>query len=169
MDTLITGLDTFMKFLDDSPKTMQQGLHVGLLAGAELIEAAAKANCPVGPPGSENVRLYGDYEGALRDSIHTTVTEKNGRVLASIIAGGKTPGGADIHYAHLIEFSGAAPHVIKGRNGGSISFGGRSFKAVNHPGMRARPFMRPALDANEVAAVGEIDQQIASILDTGQS
>ena len=164
MDTEIKGLDSFLQFLSDSPKKMQQGLHVGILAGAELIEMAAKANCPVGPPAAENVRLYGDYTGALRDSIRTTVTEKGSRVVASITAGGKTPGGADIHYAHLIEFCGAAPHVIKARSGKVLTFGGKSVKAVNHPGMRPRPFMRPALDANVVAAVGMVDQQIDEML-----
>lgn len=142
---------------------MQQGVHVGLAAGADVIVARAKENCPVGPPNSENVRLYADYEGALRDSIHASMTEKNGKVSVTIKAGGKMASGTDIYYAHLIEFSGAAPHVIKGKNG-NLSFGGRSYASVNHPGMQAKPFLRPALDAGEVAVIGMIDQEIAAAL-----
>lgn len=159
----ISGLDAFLKYLDDSPKKMQQGVHVGLFAGAQLIEAAAKANCSVGPPNSENVRLYGDYMGALRDSIRATVSEKDGKVFASVKAGGKMPNGAEVYYAHLIEFTGAAPHVIRGKNG-PISFGGKTYDSINHPGMQAKPFLRPALDANEVAAIGLLDKEIESVI-----
>lgn len=160
----IQGMDDFMKFLTDSPKKMQEGVHVGLAAGAEVIVARAKEYCPAGPPNSENVRLYHDYEGALRDSIHASVTEKNGRVTAVIKAGGKLANGADIYYAHLIEFTGAAPHVIKSKSGKMLSFGGRSYASVNHPGMQAKPFLRPSLDAGELAVIGLIDKEIASVL-----
>lgn len=159
----IKGLDTFLQFLTDSPAKMQDSVHAGLFAGAQLIEAQAKANCPVGDPGSENARLYGDYRGALRDSIRVVVTEKKGKVKATIQAGG-TANGADIYYAHLIEFSGAAPHVIKGKGGGAVSFNGRTYTSIQHPGMAPKPFLRPALDANEVTAIGLIDQAVEAAL-----
>lgn len=159
----VQGLGDFLKFLDASPKKMQRGMHVGLEAGAEVIVASAKENCPVGPPNSENVRLHGDYEGALRDSIHASMSEKNSKVSVTIKAGGKLANGADIYYAHLIEFTGAAPHIITGKHG-PLSFNGRTYASVNHPGMQAKPFLRPALDAGEVAVIGIIDQQIAAAL-----
>ncbi len=155
----VTGLDDWLKYLDDSPRKMEMSVHIGLEAGAQLIEATARANCPVGPPGSENVRLYGCYPGALRDSIRITMVAKKGRVVASIRAGGKTAN-ADVYYAHLIEFSGAKPHIIRAAPGKSLNFGGRSYKSVHHPGMQPPPFLRPALDANELAAIGLLDQQI---------
>lgn len=163
-NSTIKGLDGFLQFLSDSPKKMQDGLHVGLLAGAELIEAQAKANCPVAPPNSENAQLYRDYFGALRDSIRVVMSQKNGRAIASIRAGGKTPSGADVYYAHLIEFTGAAPHVIKGRDGKPITFNGKSYESIQHPGFAPHPFLRPALDANEVAAIGLLDQGIEAAL-----
>lgn len=162
----ITGLDSFLKFLDDSPKKMQQAMHAGLYGGAQLIEAQAKANCPAAPANSENTALYHDYYGALRDSIHVVVSEKGGWVNASVRAGGKLPNGADVYYAHLIEFTGAKPHIIKSRDGKPLSFNGRAYKSVNHPGFSPHPFLRPALDANELAVIGLIDQQIETALQT---
>lgn len=159
----VTGLDDFLKYLSDSPAQMKKSVGVGVTAGAALIEAQAKANCPAADPNSENARLYGGYYGALRDSIHTTLIEKKGRVSASITAGGKQPSGTDIYYAHLIEFTGAAPHVIKA-TGKDLAFGGHAYREVNHPGFKAHPFLRPALDSNELAAVGLIDMAIDSLL-----
>jgi HK97 gp10 family phage protein len=150
-DPTVTGLDAWLQYLTDQPKKMQHGLGIGLQAGAQLIEATAKANCPV-------------HLGELRESIHTTVKESGSNVVAKIVAGGKAPDGTQIAYAHLIEFSGAAPHLITGKNGGPVSFGGRTFKAIHHPGMQAKPFLRPAMDANEVAAIGLVDQQIENVI-----
>lgn len=160
----VSGLDSFLAFLDDSPAQMLATTHVGLQAGAELIESQAKANCPVGPASADGTRLYGDYLGALRDSIRTTVVEKNGKVYASVKAGGRTPSGADVYYAHLIEYTGAAAHVIKARDGKALAFGGREFDSVQHPGMKAHPFLRPALDAKELDSVALLDAEIAAVL-----
>jgi hypothetical protein len=160
----IQGLDGFLQFLSDSPGKVQEELHVGLFAGAQLIEARAKANCPVAPPNSENAALYHDYFGALRDSIRVVMSEKGTRVTASVRAGGTTPSGADVYYAHLIEYTGAAPHIIKGRDGQPISFNGRSYESIHHPGFAPHPFLRPALDMNELAAIGLIDQAIEAAL-----
>jgi HK97 gp10 family phage protein len=147
----VTGLDQLIKFLDDSPGKVKDGLHVGLYAGAELIEATAKANCPV-------------HLGELRDSIHATVSERGSNVTATVKAGGIAPDGTRINYAHLIEFTGAAPHDITGKNGGDVAFGGHAYKVVHHPGMQAHPFLRPAADTNEIAAIGLIDQQIENAI-----
>lgn len=160
----IKGLDGFLQFLTDSPKNMQDNLHVGVLAGAQLIEAQAKANCPTAPPNSENAALYHDYFGALRDSIRVVMTPGKTRIAASIQAGGQTPSGADVYYAHLIEFTGAAPHVIKSRDGKPISFNGKSYESVMHPGFDPHPFLRPAADSSELAAIGLIDQAIEAAL-----
>jgi hypothetical protein len=156
----IQGLDAFLKFLTDSPDKLKKNVHVGLEAGAQLIEAQAKANCPVAPPNSENAQLYHDYYGVLRDSIRVVMKEKGNRVDATIIAGGTLPNGADVYYAHLIEYTGAKPHVIKGRDGKPLSFNGRSYESVNHPGFSPHPFLRPALDTNEIAVIGLLDQAV---------
>lgn len=142
----VKGLDDFLKFLDDAPAQMKSSVGVGVTAGAALIEARAEANCPV-------------HLGELRSSIHTTVVESKTGVAGYIKAGGTAPDGTVINYAHLIEFSGAAPHVIR-VNSKDLAFGGHAYAQVNHPGMKAHPFLRPALDSSELAAVGLIDQAI---------
>jgi len=150
----VNGLSELQAFLNQLPAKMEQNVMRGALrAGAAPILAAAKQLCPVGPPSAEGVRLYGHYQGALRDSIRMSVKAKKGRVTASVKAGGKTKRGADVWYAHLIEFTGAAPHVITAKKGGALGFAGGLYKKVNHPGMRAQPFLRPALDQQSQAAV----------------
>lgn len=161
----VSGLDSFLAFLGDSPKQMQAAAQAGLLAGAELIAVQAKANCPVGPVSAESARLYGDYPGALRDTIRATAVEKSGKIYASVKAGGRAPNGAQVNYAHLIEYTGAVAHVIKSRDGTALAFGGRAFNSVQHPGMAAHPFLRPALDAKELEAVALLVAGIKSTLE----
>ncbi|NHZ62609.1 HK97-gp10 family putative phage morphogenesis protein [Massilia genomosp. 1] len=145
------GLDDFLAYLTDSPTAIQAGVAAGLWASAQLIEAQAKANCPV-------------EHGELRDSIRASIKEVGTKVLASVTAGGAAPGGVYIAYAHLVEFSGAAPHRIEAKSGRRLTFNGRSYKAVDHPGMKARPFLRPALDARTLDAIALVEQEVKSVL-----
>lgn len=149
-NTDVKGLDDFLRYLADAPSQMKTNVGAGVTAGAALVEASAKANCPV-------------HLGELRSSIRASVTESAKGVYASVKAGGVAPDGTVINYAHLIEFSGAAPHDIEA-HGKDLAFGGHAYSKVHHPGMKAHPFLRPALDANELAAVGLIDQAIDSLL-----
>lgn len=151
-DNSVTGLDGFLKYLVDAPAQMKASVGVGITAGTALVEASAKANCPV-------------HLGELQSSIHAVVTETAKGVYASVKAGGTAADGTVINYAHLIEFSGAAPHVIAA-HGKELAFNGHAYPEVDHPGMKAHPFLRPALDANELAAVGLVDQAIDSLLKT---
>jgi HK97 gp10 family phage protein len=146
----VTGLDDFLKYLAGAPAQMKTSVGAGIAAGTALIEATAKANCPV-------------HLGELQSSIHAVVTDTVKGVYASVKAGGTAPDGTVINYAHLIEFSGAAPHVIEA-HGKELAFNGHTYPEVHHPGMQAHPFLRPALDANELAAVGLVDQAIDSLL-----
>ena len=58
-------------------------------------------------------------------------------------------------------------------DGGALSFGGGALQHVDHPGARAQPFMRPALDARAsdatVAAAQYMKERLATKhgLDTG--
>lgn len=147
----VKGLSDLLLYLSDSPVNMHRGVRVGLYVGAKLIEVEAKSNCPV-------------EHGSLRDSIRVKIKEADNVIVSTIAAGGKIADGSYIKYAHLVEFSGAAPHIIQAAAGKSLAFAGKEFQSVNHPGMKAKPFLRPALDANEVAAIGALDQEIESAL-----
>lgn len=166
----VKGLSELNKFLQQLPAKIEQNVMRGALrAGANVIRDEAKRLAPVSEPNSQNKRRYGFYAGTLRDSIRVSARVKDGRVTASVYAGGKTKSGATVFYANWVEF-GTAGHAImakqtNGKNaarrlnrsakrGGSLRIGGQFVgSVVMHPGSRARPFMRPALDGKAQAAV----------------
>lgn len=155
----VKGLSDLQKFLDQLPPKIERNVLRGALrAGARVIMAEAKRLVPV--------RM-----GDLRDSLRVTTRARGGKVTATVNAGGKTKRGADVFYAHMVEF-GTRQHFIAlpeeampmGRKGRRISIrtiNRRAIKignqfisgAVHHPGARPRPFMRPALDNMAQAAV----------------
>jgi HK97 gp10 family phage protein len=142
------------------PKIQRNIMKSALRAGANVIKNEAKANAPVGPTSGENARLYGGYAGALRDSIRTSVgTDRSGRISAAVKVGGKTKKGADVFYAHFVEF-GTRPHLIKAKPGEALSIGGSLHQSVQHPGMRPQPFFRPAFDNKAQAALTAVAEQI---------
>ena len=124
-----------------------------LRAGATLIMQEAIANVPVGPPSSSGAAKYGEYAGALRDSIRLGTKISRPYVMARVVVGGKTKTGANVWYANIIEFTGALPHTISAKGKAALSIGGLLFQSVHHPGMKAHPFLRPALDSKGQAAV----------------
>jgi HK97 gp10 family phage protein len=161
-DTNISGgrqLDEFLKTL--APNVEKKILRVALAAGARVFAKETKQRAPSGPTSTANEVLYGGYEGALRDSVRVTSGfNKKGFVYASVKAGGRTKKGADVFYAHLVEF-GARPHVIRPRGKKRLQLGGQFIAGtVMHPGMQGKPFMRPAADAAQAAAVAAVAAKI---------
>lgn len=162
----LTGFAELQKFLDELPAKMEANIMRGAMrAGCKPILAAAKAACPVGDPSSGGAKKYRLYPGALRDSIRITSSKKGAQVSASVVVGGKTKKGANVWYAHLVEYTGAVPHEILAKTGGSLFIGGLFHKAANHPGMKAQPFMRPALDSQSSAAIQAAGEYIKKRLD----
>lgn len=102
---------------------------------AQIVTQGAKRRCPVSPAGSGDNR-----SGHLRSSISWDLTSGAGGLHADI--------GTDVDYAIFVEF-GTKPHSItshgnyplRNRRAGKV-FG----RTVHHPGTRATPFLRPALD-----------------------
>ena len=144
----VTGLQELQAFMDQlAPKLERNILRGALRAGVNVIKADAKARCPVGPPSETGRKRYKLYTGALRDSIRSGVFAKGGRVTAYVRVGGKVKKtGALVWYAHLIEYTGAKRHTIKAPVGQALSIGAgiKTVVKVDHPGMAARPFLRPA-------------------------
>lgn len=90
--------------------------------------------------------------GALAKGLKVSTNVQRGTVYAKLRTSGKHG-----YIAHFIEF-GTSRHIIAGRNGGTLSIplegGGRiRVRSVEHPGSRAIPFMRPAIDTQANAAV----------------
>lgn len=158
----VAGLKELNDLLKTLPEKLRKNvMRAALRQGATVVHANARSNAPVGEPSGEGRRLYKLYPGALRDSVRITSRLYGNSVSASVKAGGKNKKtGADVFYAHMIEFTGAKPHLITTRNAKGLTIGDRGawVKYVHHPGFTARPFMRQALDAGASAAVVRIGE-----------
>lgn len=147
----VTGLKELAQFMQQLPEKLQKNVMRGALrAGAKVLEAEAKKSVAV-------------EDGDLRESIRISTRNQKGVVTASVKS--------DDFKAHWIEY-GTAAHWIsvdegvrptrKTRRGekviglktlnkmlarGSLQIGGHFVgQSVHHPGSKAKPFMRPALD-----------------------
>lgn len=141
-DEIIKGgreLDAMLKSL--APKIEKNIMRAALRAGANELRAEARANVPVD-------------EGYLRASIRVSTRGKGGKVYASLKAGGKKA-----PHANLVEF-GTKPHKILPKDGGGLAIGGKVVAAIDHPGARPKPFMRPAFDARAQQAIGAVAAKI---------
>ena len=140
-DVHVTGLKELNMFLQALPVKMERAiLRAALKQGAKVIANQAKTNVPVNKPSDTNLKKYGGYAGALKDSIRIGSRSKKGTAIGYVRAGGqKTKKGADVYYAHWVEY-GTKPHA-NGRRGW-------------HPGAtRNKPFLRPAADTERSRAV----------------
>lgn len=147
----IEGLAELHKLLQELPAKIEaNALRGGMRAGAKVIEAEAKRLAPVG----RDPETAGD----MRDSIRVSVRSRNGKVEATIKAGGKKA-----WYAHLVEF-GTAAHLIRPKNRKSLFFASLAREQVNHPGAKKRPFMRPALDSKAQQSVQTLADYIRNRL-----
>lgn len=99
------------------------------------VERGAKRRCPVSPEGSN-----GNPPGHLRDSIESSDVGRDAQGLYVDV-------GTDVSYALFPEL-GTRPHVIESHGDYPLrNKQGRVFgKRVNHPGTKATPYLRPALD-----------------------
>lgn len=134
-DEAVTGGAELDRLLQTLPGKVQKNItRAALRAGAAVLLPEVKQRIPVA-------------SGNLRDTARITTRAKGGEASASVKVGGKFKG-KDAWYAHLVEF-GTRPHIIRPQErGGLLRFGEVIAREVRHPGTAARPFMRPAVDAN---------------------
>lgn len=134
-DEAIIGGRELDAFLQQLPVKIERNiLRAAMRAGANVFKAAAKEGVPVD-------------DGDLKASIRVTTKSKNGTVYGSLKAGGKKA-----PHWHWVEF-GTAAHKIKAKPHHALGFAGVTVREVDHPGARARPFMRPAFDSAAAAAI----------------
>lgn len=149
----VKGMRELHAFLNKFPVHIEVNVMRGALrAGANVIARIARGRCPKGPPPkSPGQKKFGHRSGLLRDSIRVGVSSRQGRVKASVRAGGEVRKGLPgiAYYAHMVE-KGTKPHTIKAGPGKRFPWGG---KVVKHPGAKPKPFMRPALDQGAQAAI----------------
>lgn len=138
-DVHVKGLRELQAFLDTLPAKIEKNImRTAMRAGAKVVKDAAVQNVPV-------------KSGALRKSLKVSTKARGATVSASVRT--------RVFHAHFIEF-GTAAHVISGKNGGWLRFGGGFAKSVYHPGAKARPFLRPALDTQAQAALVAVGEKV---------
>lgn len=140
----ITGGAALDALLQSLPAKMETNvMRSALRAGAAVYLAQVKQNIPV-------------RDGDLRASARiTTKKNRDGSVSASVKVGNR-----QAFYAQMVEF-GTRPHVIAPRTGGGMQINGQFVGgAVEHPGSRPRPFMRPAADAQFTQAVAAVQKKV---------
>ena len=81
--------------------------------------------------------------GRLRSSI-VSRAEGSGRSVGYVV-------GSNVNYAAAVEY-GTAPHVIKPKYKQALYWPGAAHPVaqVNHPGTKAQPFLRPAIEMTEI-------------------
>lgn len=132
----VKGLVELQKLLDTvAPKVERNILRGALRAG--MTEA-------VKPAAQSNIR---SASGQLAAGLKVGTRARGGTVTANLKATG--PHG---FVAKFLEY-GTRAHEIKPRRAKSLFVAGLFGMVAQHPGARARPFMRPALDSQAQAAV----------------
>lgn len=142
-DENIRGGRQLNELLQTLPTKVERNiLRAALRAGAAVILPEVQSRIPAAT-------------GQLRASARITTRYRKGQVSASVKVGNFLA-----WYAHLVEF-GTRPHTIRPKNpGGTLRFGGITTREVQHPGTRARPFMRPAADAATPEALTAVTRKI---------
>ncbi len=134
--THIKGLSDLNNFLQQLPVKLERNvLRNSLRAGMNVVKPAAQA------------RIH-NVSGLLAAGLKVGTRARGGTVTATLKATGKHRS-----IAHLVEFGTRAHMIMPKDHDGSLSFLGRFFKSIQHPGALAHPFMRPALDQQANAAV----------------
>ena len=144
----VKGLADLQKMLDTLPAKLEQNVMRGALrAGMKPIRADAKAGA---------AKATGELAAGLKVSVRA----RAGKVVARLRATGKHG------YLALWIERGTAAHRINAKKGSALFFNGSAVKFVDHPGSKAQPFMRPALDARAqdavIAAGNYIKQRLAT-------
>jgi len=138
-DTKLIGFDDLNFYLNNfADKVEKRILKTSLSAGAIVIKKQAKKNAP---------RRTGTLRKAIK---HKRLKGNRASVRIFVDRGKKSKN--DGWYAHIIE-GGARAHKILPRKGKGISIGGRVLTETDHPGIKARPFMKPAFESKYKEAI----------------
>lgn len=149
----VKGLAELQQLLDTLPAKMEANVMRGALrAGMMPVLEAAQKNLHA----SGAAKTY-----ELMSGLKVSTRIKGGTVLSRLRATGK-----HAFIAHWLEFTGAKPHDIKPKKRKSLFIAGVFGEIVHHPGFRARPFMRPALDGQAQSAIVATAEYIKRRLST---
>lgn len=139
IEAIVTGERELMSRLNALSTDLRRGIsEEALIQGAKIIQRSAISKAP----------------GSIAQSIKIEIDT------GAQIPMAKIGPDSDHWYAAFTEF-GAKRHTIKVKNKKVLSDGTAIFgKEVDHPGVQAKPFLRPAFDENEEAVKRKIHEVI---------
>lgn len=168
MTMRVKGGQQLAQFLEQLPRDIQQkAMRRAILRAANVVRDEARLRAP-------------KKTGRLARSVKTTTRTDGTAVKGIVRLRGKNS------YLGLWMEYGTAPHYIGKANGMSarlltkkakregtlgqkrLKVNGKFVNVVFHPGVRPRPFMRPALAAKQREAIQVFGDYIASYLQIGQ-
>lgn len=136
----VKGLSVIQKALDTLPEKMERNVvRTALMRGMKPIKKDAKARL------INSIRVPGT--GKLAEFLKINSSSRNGSCKSYL----RTLGDHS-YVGKWIEF-GVAAHFMRPKDKRVMSFNGIFVKAVEHPGFRPRPFMRPAMDSQASTAL----------------
>jgi HK97 gp10 family phage protein len=146
-DTYVKGLRQLAEVLDQVPVKVEKNVLRGALrAGMNVVKPVAQANIH-------------SVSGELARGLRVGTRARGGVVTSKLKATGP-----HARAAHLVEY-GTEAHEIQAK-GKDLKIGGAFVRSVQHPGARAKPWMRPALDrqanASVVAAAEYMKERLAT-------
>lgn len=155
----VEGLSSLFSEMDSFPDKLERNILRGAMrAAARVFMLEVKARAP---------RL----SGALAASARVTAGIKNGIIEAKVVVGGRVKGGSKkqgkdrgVFYAMWVEF-GSAAHLIQAAAKSALKIGNRLVSEVSHPGAKAHPFFRPAIDAKMGEATEVVVNYIRARID----
>jgi len=135
----VDGIDDVKRALDGQRDALRQALLAIVLAGAEVIRSAAESMAPG--------RIAGDM---LKEPAERSGT----KVLVNIGPHKRR------WYAQIVE-KGAVAHPVAPRRKKALRLADNTLRrSAQHPGTRARPFLRPAFDGNQDNAQTAMGDQV---------
>jgi len=138
----IKGLKELNAFLQQLPVKIERNVLRGALRAGAVKELLPEAQANLMGVGAVDTK-------ELLNGLRVGTRAKGG-----IVTGYVKAGGPHAYLAHWVEY-GVRAHNIAAKLKGWLSFGNVFVKEVAHPGIKPRPFMRPALDRSGTAAVNE--------------
>lgn len=139
----LTGVDDVVAALKKAGLNVEDGLEEICNAGAQVVQASIEQKAP----------------GSIGAGIVRETTEKSKkRVTVS------TGPDNERWYARFLEF-GTGPHRVRPDVKKALRIGDGAYGGANHPGMAARPFMRPAADESGEGVKKAMSDEVKEAID----
>ncbi|WP_306642595.1 HK97-gp10 family putative phage morphogenesis protein [Sanyastnella coralliicola] len=159
IDMKLEGAEQIQKLLQELPPALKKSV---------LISAQKKAAKPVVQQMIRNLdSSTKSRSGNLKKSIGTKTLKDRGRETTSTITGPRVGGRFKGYHAHLIEHGTSAGErtskkgyfTFKGKGGKTIRV-----RMIDHPGTKARPFAKPAIESKKEEVVQAFSFEIGAAL-----